>query len=283
MFGTALQLVRRHLLAEAALLTADAVTAQLDDQIERSLCTAIGLRIQDTDMVLDVKNFVDHTGAQHEHIRVPARIRFNTGRISPVTGKPARGHMDMKLGCAVIELSTESAEKDVVERGSLKMVPRHSMFFSLFKSTLAHEMTHALDISTGIPRFKARVETKRLPDETQEQYRVRYHNAPIEVRAFTRQLLYTLSMRIDARGERMTSTRMSTKENAAWYSILNGTPAELLATCVDLKIVAKKFLPWLENLQKNQESGAMSNLYREITLLQEKLREKYEHATTTGT
>jgi len=282
MLGTALQLVRDCLVAEAALLTADAVTAQLDEQIERAMCVAPGLRIQDTDLVLDVKNFVDHVGRLHEHVRAPVRVRFNTGRISPVSGKPVRGRMDAKLGRGVVELSTAQAEKDIIERGNMKLVPRDSMFFSLYKSTLAHEFTHVLDVITGIPRFKEQIESKRVPNETPEQYKVRYHNAPIEVRAFTRQLLYTLSMRLDAKGERMSSTRMSSKENAAWDKILNGHPEEVLRTCVELKVVAKKFLPWLENIEKNPESNALSNLHRDISLLQVQLRRKYKHATTTG-
>jgi hypothetical protein len=80
----------------------------------------------------------------------------------------------------------------------------------------------------------------------------------------------------------MVSTRMSTKENEAWDTILNGHPRDVLSACVEMKVVAKKFLPWLENIEKDPRSNALANLYSEISLLQVQLRKKYKHATTTG-
>lgn len=283
MNATALQLIQQCLKAEA-MTTADAVTSYFESVIEREFCDARGLRLVDRDVVLEVEKFVAHDGDLHLDLRVPVRVLFDTGRISPLTGKPARGRADTKNGRGVVEVDTSASAKDIIDAGGVRRVPRTSSYFVMYKSTLCHEFTHVLDVVCGIPRFKVKIEKDRIPGETPEQYRVRYHTSAIESRAFTRQLLHVLSIRLDAKFTRMGGmARPKVDDVAERDTLLSGTPEEALAVAVKLKLVPVKLAPWLENISKPSAPPEIkANLLRELAQLQALFRKRYSQAVYHG-
>lgn len=283
MLGSALQMIRDCLKAEA-MTTSDTVTAYFENLIEKRFCDARGLRLVDQDVVLEVDKFVSHDGDMHLDLRAPVRVRFDTGRVSPITGKPSRGRVDVKTGRGVVEVDSGAAAKDIETIGGVRHIPRDSGYFDMFKSTLAHEFSHVLDIICGIPRFKAKVEKARIPGETEDQYKVRYHTSAIESRGFTRQVLYVLSLRLEEKFTRMgTMAKPKADDAADRHTLLAGSPEAALDVAVRLKIMPKKFLPWLENIRKPEANPEIyKNLLREFAQLQALFRKRYSQAVYHG-
>lgn len=275
--------VLHECLASQALRTADPTSSYLDQLIERELCAAAGLRVAAKDIVLAPPVFTDHVGRRHTDIKIPVRVKYNTERTSQATGKPVRGFVDVKLRRGVIEIATENAGEPVTV-GGVEFVPRSSLYFTVYKSTLVHEMWHILTIVCGIPRFKSSVERNRIPGETPEAYQHRYRTSEGEVQSYTHQLTYVLTLRLEEKLARMAAhPRMSKSDIHEREVLLTGTPRELLTTALELKILPKKLAPWVETVynEKTPES-VRAILESEVLKMQSVLRAKYRDVVYYG-
>lgn len=270
-------------LASQALRTADPTSGYLDQLIERELCAAAGLRVAAKDIVLAPPVFTDHVGRLHTDIKIPVRIKYNTERESKATGKPVRGFVDVKLRRGVIEIATEKAGEPVTV-GGVDFIPRSSLYFTVYKSTLVHEMWHILTIVCGIPRFKSSVERHRVPGETEDEYKHRYRTSDGEVQSYTHQLTYVLTLRLEEKLARMAAhPRMSKSDIHEREVLLTGSPRELLALALELKILPKKLAPWVETIynEKTPES-VRAILESEVLKMQSVLRAKYRDVVYYG-
>lgn len=251
----------------------DDVARQIDRQIEENLCTPRGLKLVKTDFVLVVHNFEAHDGVVHKELRIPVRVRIGVDMTS-------RGRVELRGGAAVVYVDTEKAEKEIVEIGNVRCIPRTSDFFNTYKSTLVHELTHACDIITGVARFRGKDMKQLYPDP--DEYKVRYRTSDVEVRAYTRQLLWLLAQKLEDRVQQihsMSRPASSSIDNLNAY--LTAEPEKLLQHLREKKIVPLKLRNWLDTIQQHAPE-AYQKVLSSLGNLQASLRARYQHTLYSG-
>jgi hypothetical protein len=274
---TALQLLSKFVIV-CAVRSHDDVTQQLNTIIDRQFCDAQGLRLENVDFILEVTNFEDHLGNIHPNLSAPVRVKFDNREFGKGDkDKPSRGTMGVKLGAGIITLSTHAAAKDIKTIGGVKHLPRSSVYFTLFKSTLAHEFNHVLDINTKIPRFQKHIESVRIADEKYDEYKRRYYESPVEFRAHVRQLAYVLQMRLEEKFDRMVSVpRIKSDDIDDVVKILNDDIPTLVSVLQRLKIMPKKFGRFLVSiLGEGAKPELTLALEKELQKMQSNLRKQY--------
>lgn len=253
----------------------DDVARQIDRQIEENLCTPRGLKLAKTDFVLVVHNFEAHDGVVHNELRIPVRVRVGVG--VDIAG---RGTVAVREGRALVRVNPDKAEKEIVEVGGLRYIPRTSDFFNTYKSTLVHELTHACDILTGVSRFRPQDMKPLYPDP--DEYRVRYRTSDVEVRAYTRQLLWLLAQKLEDRVQQIHSmSRPASSSSDNLNAYLTAEPEKLLQHLREKKIVPLKLRNWLDTIQQHAPE-AYQKVLSSLGNLQASLRARYQYTLYSG-
>lgn len=259
----------------SVVIASDDVARQIDRQIEENLCTPRGLKLDKTDFILVVHNFEAHDGVVHKELRIPVRVRVGVG-----VDIASRGAITVRDGRALVRVNPDKAEKEIIEVGGAHYIPRASDFFNTYKSTLVHELTHACDILTGISRFRPQDMKPKYPDP--DEYKVRYRTSDVEVRAYTRQLLWLLAQKLEDRVQQIHSmSRPATTSVDNLDAYLTAEPEKLLQHLREKKIVPLKLRNWLDTIQQHAPE-AYQKVLTSLGSLQESLRVRYQNTLYSG-
>lgn len=243
------------------------LAGEIDRQIVAPCVDAYGLRIENRDLVLRLRN-VQGPRSFIKSLDLPIKLVM---RVKEDGEEGARAKIN--IGMLIITLNVKP--KFVIDAHGVPHVPFSSLYFDSYRGSLVHEPVHAIDANTGkAKRFmkqKATTLTRGLEKGTPE-YKQAYHGSPTEIRAFIEEIIYVLEQRgsrlLDAatHGDKHDANRVALFMQAA--------PEALIANAVENKLLPPKFKTFIENTT----DGGRAELTRRVRGLQQSLRRRYSGA-----
>jgi hypothetical protein len=213
----------------------------------------------------EFNNVVTHDGKLIESFKLLLNITTAVKTDEEIELLKGRGGYNAKSKEIKIRVLSKYVDNDEF----YTYVPRSSIRFSAYCSTLIHEVVHAIDDSIS------KYDDLFLSTRETEEDKIANYNMPGEYRGLLNQLLYQIETRAKPKLEAAVSNSIIKSNNDALRLLDIENPAEFLEACKNNKLFDLKLDKKIKVLtDKNKK-----HLFECVSRLRQKLLEKYVPAS----
>ena len=248
-------------------LSHDKIAEQINKQVILKICDAYGLRIEDWEGTLVLKNVERYDGSIVDDLKVPVKLILEVKEDDDA--KTSRGGFNG----ARVRMSIKPKFTEVVHGVPHILRDKSPVNFSAYCSTIQHELQHHIDSLIHDEETNKR---NKAPKKDERASKDEYYTSVNEFRAFLRQLVYV----IEVRSSRLIEKELGTLDLKERESVFDANLHDFVKFLEDTKVLT----PGLKNFIEANKSVPehWSKIEAILEKAQKSLKRRYDYVGYSG-